>query len=83
MGNPFKLLKILSVIFRILAWVGLVIAVVGIVGVLVAPSTPEVPARSALVANLVISALLFFLVFYTVGEIIRVLLAIEQNTRKP
>ncbi|MBI3333021.1 MAG: hypothetical protein HYZ93_02895 [Candidatus Omnitrophica bacterium] len=80
MPNPFKLLKLFGVIFKGLAWGTLLIGIIGAVGVLVAAPVPEVP-RSMSLAILLNSAL-FFLLFYAFGELIRILLAIEAQTRK-
>lgn len=82
MEDRFKLLRIFSVIFRVLAWAGLVLGFLGIGGILVNAKGASAALRGTAVLNLLIRALLFFLVFYTAGETIRVLLAIEQNTRR-
>ena len=80
MGNSFKLLRIFSVVFKVMSWVVLVLITVGVVGVILskdpAANTPPV------LLNMVFSGLLGFLVMYTLGEIIRLLLVIESNTRK-
>ena len=81
MGNSFKLLRIFSVVFKILAWLVLVLIGVGVTGVILSKdpnaNTPPV------LLNMVFSGLVGFLVMYSMGEIIRVLLLIESNTRKP
>lgn len=81
MGNSFKLLRIFSVVFKVLAWLVLVLIAVGITGVVLSKdpqaTTPPV------ILNMVFSGLVGFLVMYSLGEIIRVLLLIESNTRKP
>lgn len=80
MGNSFKLLRIFSVVFKVLAWVVLVLIAVGVTGVIMskdpAVSTPPV------VLNMAFSGIVGFLVMYSLSEIIRVLLIIEGNTRK-
>ena len=80
MGNSFKLLRIFSVVFKVIAGLVLVLVLVGAVGVVMAKdpqiSTPQV------ILNMVFSGLLGFLLMFSLGEIIKVLLLIEQNTRK-
>lgn len=80
MENRFALLKNFGIIFKVVAWAALIIGLVGAVGVLVGGGTPEAPRGVSLVILLV--SLLYFLIFYTVGELIRVLLVIEEQTRK-
>ena len=80
MGNPFKLLRIFSVVFRVLAWLVLVLIAVGVTGVIVSKD-PEANTPPVLL-NMVFSGLVGFLVLYSLGEIIRLLLVIESNTRK-
>ena len=80
MDKKFKLLRTFSVVFKILAWATLVIGLVGTVGVLVAGGTPETPKAMSVV--ILIVGALYFVIFYTVGEVIKVLLAIEEQTRK-
>lgn len=80
MGNSFKLLRIFSVVFKVLAWVVLILIAIGVVGVVMSknPQTLNPPV----ILNMVFSGLVGFLVMYTLGEIIRLLLVIESNTRK-
>lgn len=80
MGSPFKLLRIFGVLFKGVAWAALVVGIVGAVGVLVGGGTPQAP-RSISMA-IFLSSALYFILFYTLGEIIRLLLVVEQNTRK-
>lgn len=81
MENSFKLLKVFSVIFKILAWLVLVMIAVGVTGVILTKD-PEANTAPVLL-NMAFSGLVGFLVMYSLGEIIRILLAIESNTRKP
>ena len=80
MENSFKLLRIFSVVFKVFAWLVLVTISVAIVGVVISknPQTNIPPVY----INMVMSAGIGFLVMYTMGEIIRLLLVIEGNTRK-
>ena len=80
MSDSFGLLKILSVVFKVLAFVVLVLMLTGVVGLVVGrdPSVPLIP----LVLNMVFSGVLAFLMMYAFGEVIRLLLAVESQTRK-
>ena len=80
MSDSFGLLKILSVAFKVLAFVVLVLMLTGVVGLVMGrdPSVPLIP----LVLNMVFSGVLAFLMMYAFGEVIRLLLAVESQTRK-
>ena len=77
----FKLLKIFSVIFKILAWVIVLVGLVGTVGLFMKGGTPEVPKTMSI--SILTQSLVLFLVFYTFGEIIRLLLVLEERSKKP
>ena len=81
MSNSFGLLRILSVAFKVLACVVLVLMLTGVVG-LVMGRDSSVPFPVPLVLNMVFSGILAFLVMYAFGEVIRLLLVIESQTRK-
>ena len=78
--DRFKILKIFGFIFKVLAFASVVIGLVAAVGVLVSGGTPEVPRQTSLL--LVVGGVFQFVVFFTVSEVIRLLLAIEEQTRK-
>ena len=80
MGDSFKLLRIFSVVFKVLAWLVVVLISIGLVGVILSRD-PQASSPPVLL-NMVFSGVVAFLVMYTLGEIIRVLLVIEGNTRK-
>ena len=86
MENRFKLLRIFGLIFKVIAWVCLLLGIVGAVGVFVAtagsPPPQGVPPRLVSMTVVVAVWTLFFLIFYTVSELIKLLLAIEENSRK-
>jgi len=82
MTNSFGLLKILSMVFKVLAWVVLLLMLVGLVGTLVASRNPASPVPTPMILNMAFSGVLAFLMLFTFGEVIRLLLAIEQQTRK-
>ena len=80
MGNSFKLLRIFSVAFKVVAWLFLIMIAVGIVGIVVSKD-PQVNTPPVYL-NMGMTAVVGFLSFYSAGEIIRVLLIVESNTRK-
>ena len=82
MTNTFGLLKILSTVFKILAWVVLLLMLVGLVGTLVANRDPASPVPVPMILNMVFSGILAFLMLFAFGEVIRLLLAIESQTHK-
>ena len=81
MGNSFKLLKIFSTAFKVIAGLVLLLVLIGVVGILVARD-PQINIPQV-VLNMLFSGLMGFLIMFSLGEIIRLLLVIEQNTRRP
>ena len=85
MPSSFRLLRISSTLFKVLAWVLLVLMLVGMTGLLVASKQAGGSERAQMVQGMVqmfFSGLIFFLLFFALGEIVRILLAIEAQTRK-
>lgn len=80
MANSFKLLRIFSVMFKVFAWLVLVMIAVALVGVVMSKD-PQANTPPVYV-NMVMTAAVGFLSLYSVGEIIRLLLVIESSTRK-
>ncbi len=80
MSNSFKLLRIFSVVFKVFAWLVLVMIAVALVGVVMSKDPDANPPPVYI--NMIMTAAVGFLALYSVGEIIRVLLLIESNTRK-
>lgn len=78
----FRLLEVIAVLFKILAWVVLLLMAVGVVGLLVG-SDSDNPLSFPILLNMIFSGLVGFLLFFALGEIVRVLLTIERQTRKP
>ncbi len=80
MEERFRLLKVFGLVFKVLAWAALIFGLVGVVGVLISGGTPETPRAMAL--QVFLSTGLSFVIFYTVAEVIKLLLTIEEQTRK-
>lgn len=78
MEKPFRALRILSVVFQVVAWGALAIGVAGAIGILVGnvPNTP----RQAGLAILGISAL-YFCLFSAFSGILTLLLTLEERSR--
>ncbi len=93
MGNKFRMLRIVSTILKILAWLVLVLGVLGGCATLVLGLAGGSSARgefgplagllSGAVGGvvLILFALLYFLFIYAYGELISLLIALEENTR--
>lgn len=81
MEQAVRRLAILAVIFQVLSWGALVMGLVGVVGLLVAghaqDATPGMPFM------ILLASAGNFLILYTVGAVIKLLLAIEEQTRRP
>ncbi len=82
MNNPFKLLKIFGVVFKVIAGVlFVIIGVIGTVGILITKDLPPGMSRWVALPQF-LQGVFLFLLLYTLGEIIRLLLVIEEQTRK-
>ena len=93
MQNKFRVLRIVSSILKILAWVVLVLGVLGGCGTLALGLVGGSSARGdfgplagvlgGAVGSVVllIFALFYFLFIYAYGELIALLIALEENTR--
>lgn len=79
--EPYWALKKITVIFQVFAWLAVVLGIVFCVIILVGGGTPEAPRTTSLLA--VGLGAFYFVFFYTVSEVLKLMMAIEQNTRKP
>lgn len=82
MGDSFALLKKLSVVFKVLAFFVFILMLVGLVGTIVAARNAQAAAPLPVILNMIFSGILAFLMLFSFGEVIRVLLTIEANTRR-
>lgn len=80
--SSFGLLKTLSVVFKVLAFVVLALMLIGLVGTVMASRNQGTPIPMPVALNMVFSGILAFLMLFTLGEVLRILLAIESNTHK-
>ncbi len=81
-ASSFGLLKTLSMVFKVLALVVLALMLIGMVGTLMASKNQGSPVPMPVVLNMAFSGILAFLMLFTFGEVLRILLAIESNTHK-
>ena len=82
MANSFGLLRTLSMVFKALSWLVLLLMLIGLVGTLVANKDPSSPVPIPMILNMIFSGVVAFLTLFSFGEVIRLLLAIEAQTRK-
>ena len=82
MGDSFGLLKKLTITFKVLAFFVFILMLVGLVGTLMAARNAQAAPPLPVILNMVFSGILAFLMLFTFGEVIRILVAIEAQTRK-
>lgn len=94
MESRFTALRVISIVFKIIAWIALIIGLLGAVGGLFAGFTmsgQQGPlgidlggpmAGIALFVAALIIAIFNFMFFYAIGESIYLFLSIEENTRR-
>jgi len=98
--KKFTVLRIIGTLWKIIAWISLVVGVIGSVGVLltgilggsIMQQVVPVPEGASWVYGVaggitgfvatLIATIAYFLLMYAVGELIYLLLAIEENTRQ-
>jgi fructose-specific phosphotransferase system IIC component len=81
MTGSFGALKLFSVVFKVLACLMLALMLTGVVGIVMSRDA-SAPFPAPIVLNMVFSGILAFLLLYAFGEVIRLLLSIEAQTRK-
>jgi hypothetical protein len=80
MEEKYKFLKIGTVIFKVLAWLSVTIGVISAVIIFIGGGTPEAP-RSAGFIGLLLGVVYYF-IFFTVSEVIMLLLDIRNKLDK-
>lgn len=94
MDTRFTALRVTGTVFRILAWITLILGVLSAIVLLIlsfvlAPtlnlfnlSQQSAPVGIALFVLIVVISMLLFLFLYAAGEFLYLLLAVEDNTRR-
>lgn len=94
MDTRFTALRVTGTVFRILAWITLILGVLSAIVLLIlsfvlAPtlnlfnlSQQSAPVGIALFVLIVVISMLSFLFLYAAGEFLYLLLAVEDNTRR-
>jgi len=91
----FTALRIIGTVFKVLAWIGLILGLLGAIGTLILGFTlsgqqgflgldlgSPILASIAMFVFALIVAVINFLILYAVGESVYVFLSIEENTRR-
>lgn len=81
MNKPFKLLPICSVLFKVFAWLFLLLMLASVVGILMVQGVPQA-AKLQNLLSYAVTGIVLFVTFYALGEMVRLLLVIEAQTRK-
>jgi predicted small integral membrane protein len=81
MGKRYGFLRVAGIVFKIVAIAVVVVGGVSGFGIMVARELPPNTTRSMGIV-LILAATLQFLLLFSLGELIKVVLAIEENTRK-
>jgi hypothetical protein len=94
MESRFTALRVIGVVFKILAWLALILGLLGAIGALFAGFTlsnqPGLLSLSlggplagiAMFIVVLIVAIVNFMLFYAIGESIYLFLSIEENSRR-
>ncbi len=96
MDKRFRVLRIIGTLYKVLAWIALVGGILAAFGVLLASLVGGVPmpreyglprfgGALAGVGGFLVSllmAVIYFIAFYGMGELIYLFIAIEENTRE-
>ncbi len=96
MEKRYKLLRLIATLWKILAWLILVVGLLGSVGVLIMAMVGSmgqtleqatgfnvggpILGLLALLSG-ALGSIVYFIIFYTFGEVLNVLIQIEENTR--
>ena len=80
MEKTYKFLGISATIFKVLAWVSLVLGFVAAIVIFIGGGTPEAPRLTGLVGILL--GIVYFFIFLTAAEVITLLLDIGTKCGK-
>lgn len=80
MEDSNKIATKLRLVFQIFAWIAAALGVVFFFIILIAGGTPEAPRSTSVLA--LVLGFFYFVFFFLVAEVLRLLVQIEANTRK-
>lgn len=80
MEERYKSVGLLRKTFKILAFVAAGLGFVFFVVILIAGGAPETPRATSILA--LVLGIIYFLLFYTIAEVLHLFLDIEENTRR-
>ncbi len=80
MEEKYKALELLRKTFKVLAFVAGGLGLIFFVIILIAGGTPETPRATSLLALAL--GVIYFLLLYTISEVLLLFSDIEENTRK-
>lgn len=80
MEEKYRALRFLRMTFRVLAFVSAGAGLLFFLIILIGGGTPETPRATSILA--LILGFIYFVLFYTIGEVLQLFSDIEDNTRK-
>ncbi len=79
MSEGYKVLPIGSVVFKTLAWIGVLLGLISALIIFIGAATPETPRWMSLVT--IVAGVVYFFIFMTISEGIRLLLEINDKIK--
>ncbi len=70
----------INLVFKVFAWIAAALGVVFFFIILIGGGTPEAPRATSVLA--LVLGFFYYVFFYTIAEVIGLLMRIESNTRK-
>ncbi len=77
MDKSYKFLGISATIFKVLAWVSLVVGIIAGIVIFIGGGTPEAPRTTGFIGILL--GIVYFFIFFTASEVIKLLLDIRSK----
>ncbi len=74
------LLNIIQLVFKVFAWIAAALGVAFFFIILIGGGTPEAPRATSILA--LVLGFFYLVFFYTIAEVLGLMIRIEQNTRK-
>jgi len=80
MEKSYKFLGTSAIIFKVLAWVSVVVGVISAIVIFVGGGTPEAPRSTGFLG--LILGLVYYFIFFTASEVIVLLLELRNKVNK-